>query len=339
MWDNKGMYYAYVADDDIHYQQQSGYSIWKDDSFQMAFDPGRENGPGSLGNWFEDGVALRSDGTVEKWRWLTLEGMQTGAIADIKAAVVRDDEQMKTTYEVFIPWTELLPAGAVASAGDLYGFSVIFNENDGRGRSTGARYFDGIVSAKTAEDLGDLVLLDLTDGQHPGDPVQHPDGTDVQPDKYEWAKSYVNSLYANQVISVTSDEYRYGDDIKYGEFVDMLLKALDFENSDKAWETARELNIVVEGKTPEDLLPRQNMFTILARAMEVNGILGDANTEILSKYIDFDDIADFAKDSIAKLSQAEIVSGNEDGYIYPERNATCAEAAVLIAKLAVVTGV
>jgi|GEM_PF-1297972 len=155
-WDADDLYLAVAVRDDIHTQPGLGSEIWQGDSVQFAFDLGRSETSGNTG-YHEIGMALTASGP-QNWRWTAAAGKQVGAIPGMSLGIVRDDLAGTTVYEAKIPWSMLLPAGASSSAGDLFGFSLLVNDNDGAGRRGWIEYMSGIGNLKNPQQFGDLVL-------------------------------------------------------------------------------------------------------------------------------------------------------------------------------------
>ena len=163
-WDSDNLYLALQVKDDVHYQTSTGIDIWKADSVQFAIDPYRINGPSQSGNNHEIGIALGANG-IEKYRWTATAGKQSGAFPNMAVGITRNENAKITAYEAAIPWSELLPDGVAPADGDLYGFSLLINDNDGNGRRGFVEYRSGIGNSKNPGLYGDLVLaapLDLT---------------------------------------------------------------------------------------------------------------------------------------------------------------------------------
>lgn len=160
-----------------------------------------------------------------------------------------------------------------------------------------------------------------------------------------WAKDFVEALAARGIVNGTNGNFNPNAKIKRGDFVLMLAQVLDI-NSNKdagfsdvaksdyysnAIAAAKELGIVkgisdtVFGAKAE--ISRQDVMTIIARALEKAGI--EMKAADLSQFKDAATISDYAKDSIAKLVGAGIISGN-NGAINPKASLTRAEAAKMI---------
>lgn len=155
-WNPAYLYLGIEVQDDVHYQKGTGGDMWQGDSVQFAIDTGRADGVGSAEN-NEFGVALGEQGPMV-WRWLSTGGRPTGALTTVQAAVYRSGNL--TSYELAIPWSELLPEGSVANTGDTFGFSILINESDGGARRGWLEYLSGIGGSKNTQLFGDLILAE-----------------------------------------------------------------------------------------------------------------------------------------------------------------------------------
>ncbi|HEX9063231.1 MAG TPA: S-layer homology domain-containing protein, partial [Clostridia bacterium] len=171
-------------------------------------------------------------------------------------------------------------------------------------------------------------------------------------DQYGWAKNSVEIMASKGVINGTSAaSYTPGASVKRGDFMLLLVKALgltakpdgrfaDVNDSDYyagAIAVARKLGIAKgsgDGRfNPQDSITRQDMMTLIERAMKVAGkkMSVSSGTE-LDAFGDREKVAEYAKDSVAALVKNGIVTGSGNN-INPMGNATRAETAVLIYRI------
>lgn len=162
MWDKDYLYVAVEVHDASHYQVGSGASLWMGDSIQMTTDVSRFTVPAYYG-YNEIGYSLNSEnGAIENWNWFASPGKNVSAGGIFK--IVRDDATETTTYEVALPWSELLPKEVEFDFRSL-GFALIVNENsldedgDPTGRTGWIEYMSGIGYRKEPEKFGDLILV------------------------------------------------------------------------------------------------------------------------------------------------------------------------------------
>nr|WP_269135944.1 S-layer homology domain-containing protein [Sporosarcina cyprini] len=169
-----------------------------------------------------------------------------------------------------------------------------------------------------------------------------------------WAKYEIHSLSSRLVTSGKS-ETRFAPSAKLtrAEFTVWLSTAFqlqledvkgdftDVPTSKKATtqhiEAARRAGIV-HGKPdgtfdPDAMITRQQMATMLVRALEAKNpelIQEDASKK---KFKDEKRISGYAKDAVAKVSAAGLMNGLEDGTFQPKRNITRGETAVILWRL------
>ena len=164
MWDDEYLYVGVIAHDVSHYQEASGASIWLGDSIQLATDISRFTVPGYYG-YNQVGASLHNDRTtIENWNWFAAPGKNVSEGGIFK--IVRDDATNTTTYEVALPWVELVPEGVPFDMKTI-GFSLLLNDNsldeegDPTGRSGWVEYMSGIGRRKDPMVFGDLILVEL----------------------------------------------------------------------------------------------------------------------------------------------------------------------------------
>jgi len=316
MWDKNHLYMGFEITDDIHCQDQDGQGMWSADGLQIVVDPGRRNGIGSI-SWNELGFSLKDGKTVGTWRWQSVPGKAGGKVFGIEANVVRNEDNKTTTYEISALWEEVLPTGWTIDKGDLFGFSICANENDGAGRQGWIKYMGGIADVKEPKNFGDAVLIDLDDTVVEEMPIYD--------DGYMWAHESVHNLYTKKIIENTVETYFCGESIKAGEFATALLKALG--KTDSSWKNAVEMGIA-SGEA-EAVLSRQDMMVMLEKAITVD----DADVTVLNVFSDAAEVAEYAKQSIANLVSAGVIVGDGQNSLRPFDNANKAEAAVVINKI------
>lgn len=334
LWDDTYFYMAVSVVDDIHMQNSDGGGIWAGDGLQYTVDPYRMNGAGSNG-WNEMGSAITNNGEIKQWRWQAIPSIAGGAMENVKSCIVRDEETNRVVYEIAIPWRDLLEVGASLKTGDLFGFTVIVNEDDGPGRDGWLGYMSGIGYKKDANQFGDVLLLDLA-----GDSVKTLSDAD-----YAWADEAANVLYKKGIIS---KDYQGGSQVTKAEFTSMMIKAtgLDKEEFSENFEGLsrdnpyyNELGIakkrgIVWGDgeifDPQKILSRQEMMTMMVNILSTLGQKkSDADSLVLDQFKDANELADYAIKSAAYLAAEGIIIG-DDGYLYPTAQVKKAEAVSVI---------
>lgn len=161
-----------------------------------------------------------------------------------------------------------------------------------------------------------------------------------------WAVEAVEALYAKHIVNgKAANVFAPNDWVTREEFVKMLQLCLpgdEGENTPK-FEDVNENDWyyayirlaysrgLVQGISPAAFgvgqnITREDMAVLICRALETKRSLtvGDMI------YTDEDAIASYAADSVKKLANYRIISGMEDGSFMPKKNASRAEAAVLL---------
>ncbi len=168
---------------------------------------------------------------------------------------------------------------------------------------------------------------------------------------YDWAFNEILTLDEKGIAnSIDYHYYQPEKNITRGDFAMFLIKTLgltaDVEKSSftdvydstdyaKAVAIGEALGILKgtgNGKfNPEAEISRQDLMVICARGMRLVKELAGGN---VSAYPDANLIADYANADVAAMAGAGIVKGNEEGNINPLGNATRAEAAVIMNRIA-----
>jgi len=169
-----------------------------------------------------------------------------------------------------------------------------------------------------------------------------------------WAKQAIDAMAARDVIRGTSaDSFSPAAAIKRADFVALLVRALELQGTGKevamfrdvepAAYYYRELLVAKElgiasghddgAFRPDAMISRQDMMVLAARALAAAGkSLANGGETALDAYADAANIADYAKDSAARLTQAGIVNG-KNGSLAPQDPLTRAEAAVMLYRI------
>ncbi len=168
-------------------------------------------------------------------------------------------------------------------------------------------------------------------------------------DDYGWAKEAIFALTEKGILSGNGKGlFLPSNKITRAEFVKLITEALmldegtasiSFEDvSPKDWYYSyvkkAVSNGIVKGKSDvyfgaSECISRQDMATLIYRALTKLNKIKPLDT-VNKKYTDYQDISDYAKNSILMLSEYGIINGYEDGTFRPFGNAARAEAAQLI---------
>lgn len=167
---------------------------------------------------------------------------------------------------------------------------------------------------------------------------------------YEWANTAVNKLVGKGVINGMGDgRFAPEENLTREQFVKMIVTAFGFKSSGKSnpffdvvdgqWYTEYILAAYENGVTTGigetrfgigESLSKEQMVTFVYRAFEKAGINTEAQGSAMLK--DKESVSEYAAAAVEKLSDAGIVSGDENGCFNPSQTATRAMAAVVIYK-------
>lgn len=165
-WDDENLYLFARVKDNLHCQQNTDPSkLWDGDGLQFGVYKQAEefiiSGQGGS-NFNEITIGLMPDGKAvaykQKDQYNNAENV--GVIEDCKLAVYRDPEDLTTNYELAIPWDTLFGNDETFKSGDMIGFSILYNDDDGSGRRGWIEYASGIGSSKNVAMFTYLLLLD-----------------------------------------------------------------------------------------------------------------------------------------------------------------------------------
>ncbi|GBG11194.1 hypothetical protein PAT3040_05983 [Paenibacillus agaridevorans] len=170
-------------------------------------------------------------------------------------------------------------------------------------------------------------------------------------DTHSWAKHSIEVMASKGIINGTSaDTYNPSANITRADFLKLLIGVLDlraditdnFTDVDKAAYyydaigTAKALGIVNgigESKfNPAAYITRQDAMVMTARALKLAKRLKDGSENVLTSFNDAEQIANYARASVASLVVADLIEGSGD-YMNPASHTTRAEAAVMIYRL------
>ncbi|WHX48163.1 S-layer homology domain-containing protein [Paenibacillus woosongensis] len=172
-----------------------------------------------------------------------------------------------------------------------------------------------------------------------------------------WAEEAVNEMGSRMVVSGSGkDLYNPDQAITRAEFAAIMVRALglkadrgatsfsDVRSSDwysGAVQTALAYELIrgYEDGTfgPQQQITREQAMVVIARAMEVTGLRNklpdkDAN-KILQSYVDAIQVSVWARDSVADVLQAGIITGRSNSQLAPQAFISRAEVAVIIQRL------
>ena len=176
--------------------------------------------------------------------------------------------------------------------------------------------------------------------------------TPVFPDiEDHWGQEAIETIADLNIIEGYPDgNFMPDGDITRAEFSKMIVKAIGLDlveyddyfkdiNEDHWYAdyvVTLESHDIVKGYPDGNFMPNRNitreeMAEILSNIEDID--LEDDVEEILDRFIDNDDIANWARKSVAKAVHAELMEGHNGNTFGPKETATRAQAATIIARL------
>lgn len=176
--------------------------------------------------------------------------------------------------------------------------------------------------------------------------------SDVTPDSYGWAATYVDSIAAKGIATgVGNNKFDPGSYIKRGDFAVFLDKTFKFDqksdelfniidvDKDKYYYSSvvncKLANAITDANNfyPEEYITRLDAINYIYNAMTVQSLIGSNGSTDVSKYADNSELLNMTdKISVGTLTNMGILSGSSDGKLHPNDNLTRAEMAVIFAK-------
>lgn len=170
-------------------------------------------------------------------------------------------------------------------------------------------------------------------------------------DGYAWARKQISTMAAKGILMpVSENEFNPGASITRAEFMYGLVRSLglttnvddnfsDIKPADYYYTEigiAKKLGItsgVGDNKfKPDTVITRQDMMTLIVKALEVSKKLKATNSTDLNKFEDNKIIASYARQSVAVAVAEGIVAGDGKN-VNPLGNTTRAEAAVILYRI------
>ena len=161
-WDEENFYMLMIAQDDVFFQERSGQYMWQGDGLQFDLSTTTEDGK-ITAEYTEFGVAKTPEG-MQVYRYNSQDMYNSGTAGLPTSIVVENAESTmeqingEYVYRIRIPWTEIFGAEAAVYENDIYGFSVILNDNDGDGRYW-MEYTSGVGKTKDTQLFGKITLI------------------------------------------------------------------------------------------------------------------------------------------------------------------------------------
>lgn len=139
-YDERAFYLAAEVTDDAHFQPYAEEATWQGDSVQFAVS---ENLPWNSAGYYEVNVALAERGP-DVYLVHSARGERTGRLASAVCRIIR--EGTTTRYEIAIPLQDVALIDSARPR--AFGFSVLVNDNDGKGRKGWIEWGSGIGRGK-----------------------------------------------------------------------------------------------------------------------------------------------------------------------------------------------
>lgn len=169
---------------------------------------------------------------------------------------------------------------------------------------------------------------------------------------HDWAKADILYLYEKGIVSgVSNNSFKPESNVKREEFVKMLVEALEipisgnnsgfFDSANGAWyekylSAAKESGIV-NGRADGSFgvgntITRQDMAVMMHRALSVMNKLPNAQNKA-QNFSDSNDISSYATDAVKLMQECGLINGMGDNTFAPHKEATRAQAAVIIRRI------
>ena len=171
---------------------------------------------------------------------------------------------------------------------------------------------------------------------------------------YPWAVDAIENLAGAGIVNgYENGTFLPNNSVKRADFLLMLLKAMGVDTTQKCEDNFTDVdperyyyNAVGIAKSmglangngdgtfsPDSTITRQDMMILAKRAMEIStGNTISADTSVLNKFADKDNISGYALESLAAMVNEGMVSGTGNN-IEPKANTTRAQAAVIINRI------
>ena len=161
VWDSKAVYIGLIVTDDEH--EHAAAAAWNGDGAQLAFEMSGKRSAGIQMLLYNVGLDDKAKDILPGA--LNEQPGGTGIVPGDDIAVVRDEGEKKTYYELRFTAEELQAKGDKFSAGDEFGLGICVNDGDkaaGQGGQKGwsGWYTHSIVFGKNSENTGLVTLTD-----------------------------------------------------------------------------------------------------------------------------------------------------------------------------------
>lgn len=150
-YDKDNLYLAVkVIDDILSHPYEERSSLWKADSLQVGFEP-ENKGRTSFDEYI---LGLDAFGKEIVYRNIASFNREVGLCTDIELKVKKEDTGY--IYEAKFPFKVLSPFNP--SSDNSLGFTILINDNDGKGRKGWIEWTPGIGKSKDPSSYGNIIL-------------------------------------------------------------------------------------------------------------------------------------------------------------------------------------
>lgn len=165
-WDDSNLYAYIVVTDDVHFNNQTGVDIWKQDNLQLGIDLRNPVTNSTTRN--ELGFTLNNNNQVIVFPWTRPTGADapTAPITNIVAKITRDENTKTTIYDLKIPFNTVHSSPAAQLANGRIGVSIMLNESDGPSESDSTRSTFEVISGHLKNSSLFTTLSLLNAGQY-----------------------------------------------------------------------------------------------------------------------------------------------------------------------------
>ncbi len=352
-WSGDGLYMAAEVTDDNH-TLVPGDSSWSGDSIQWA---------GGFGGGYQPELTLSSDSKVVK-------NSNDGLAAVSAIQFVSTQEENKTVYEVFFPWSTISPDVPK----DTFSFCFLLNENDGKDRVGWIELAPGIATGKVSTDFPVFHLLDEAPApaENGAERPQVPDLTVVEetgpsenivyelkvyityPDiRNHWARAEIDAMASCGVLRGMGELFLPDTAMTRAEVLATMVRAAGLDPAEYQnvatdmpadhWcaaylQAAADGLLLPEGfmqngaVLPDRIVMREEVIALFANAylMRTNGNLVNDTPQ----FADAGSISDWAAPYVALAQQIGLIKGGAEDYVRPQDVATRAEIATIAYRMA-----
>lgn len=161
----------------------------------------------------------------------------------------------------------------------------------------------------------------------------------------QWAAEYIQGLYNDGIVNGKEEGlFHPMDTVTREEFVKMLVLslglepvelALEFEDVEPVEWYAPYIACAVQEKIANGVsetqfgiglsMTREDAAVMIARTLQDGSSSGSAN-----RFVDQENISEYARDSVARLAELELIQGDEDGRFRPQDTISRAETAKIL---------